>query len=359
VAFWPSTTDNAVASYRIRCAQIRRGLAERGIETTLFRAGSGMIARLRPTGAAPDILILSKRTKEAAFELADDLKRKHGTRTVLDLCDNLFFSADPAEAAGRAVRLGSRLNGFDAIVTPSAYLRDAIAAHVRPDMTFVIIPDAVEQEPQASLGVRLREAPAFRRLSALRAELARSGVSEGRRLVWYGISGTKKARNGLYDVDAHAAVLERHHRRRPLSLTVVTDSRRRYDETLAGRSFPTFFVRWNYWTFNACLRLHDIAVLPVQRNEYNWAKSANRLTTALANGLAVCATAIPSYEPFRGSAVLDDWEDGLADLMASEAGRRARIEAGRAVIDTEYTLQAATRKWADLLGQLSRSPVGG
>jgi hypothetical protein len=45
--------------------------------------------------------------------------------------------------------------------------------------------------------------------------------------------------------------------------------------------------------------------------------------------------------------------------MASEAGRRARIEAGRAVIDTEYTLRAATRKWADLLGQLSRGPVGG
>jgi glycosyltransferase involved in cell wall biosynthesis len=351
VAFWPHTTSNAVASYRIRCAQVRRGLAASGVASSLYRG------RVIGSRAAPDILVLSKNTRERAFEQAFALKRAHGTRVVLDISDNVYFGGEHAARAERLRRLTDSLRGLDAIVTPSAFLDEAIAARVGPGPRRAIIPDAVEPEPEPALATRVIEAAAFRRLARLRRELAASGIAEGRRLVWYGISGTRKAQNGLYDFAACADLLEQHNRRQPVSLTVITDSRPVFEEVLGGRGFATRFVKWNFWTFNACVRLHDVAVLPIRRNDYNWAKSANRLTTAFANGVAVCASTIPSYEPFRDSAVLDDFEAGLARLMEAKPEREARIRAARAVIEAGYTLRAVTGKWIGLLADLAEGPA--
>ena len=347
IAFWPNTTDVSVASYRIRCAQIRDGLAARGIPTSLYRP-RGRFAAASPV---PDLLVLVKRTRDADLAAALELGRLHGTRLVLDLCDNIFFGGDTEDAA----RLGGVLGGFDAIVTPSGFLRDAVAAHVPTGMRLPVIPDAVEAEPTPSPVARLIAAPAFLRLSRLRAELAASGVAEGRRLIWFGISGTRKSRNGLYDLAAFSDMLARHDARAPVSLTIVSDSRAKYRELFAGAGFRVRYLDWNFWTFNHCLRLHDIAVLPVRRNDYNWAKSANRLTTAFANGVAVAASAIPSYQPFHDSALLDDWDEGLARLMDAKPERLARIAAARGTIEADYTLAAASAKWASLLAGLSHT----
>ncbi len=350
VAFWPNTTDVSVASYRIRCAQVRDALAARGVPSSLYRPPG----RFSGAGPVPDLLILVKRTREADLLAALELGRRHGTRLVLDLCDNIFFGGDAPDPS-RAARLGAILGGFDAIVTPSEFLRDAVATHVRPDMRFQVIPDAVEAERAPSLAARLIAAPAFARLSRLRADLAASGIAEGRRLIWFGISGTRKSRNGLYDLAAFADALARQDARAPISLTIVSDSRATFRALFGDARFRVRYLEWNFWTFNHCLRAHDIAVLPVRRNDYNWAKSANRLTTAFANGLAVAASGIPSYQPFRDSALLDDWDEGLARLMADGPERRARIAAARDTIEGAYTLAAVGAEWAALLSDLSHT----
>lgn len=356
IVFWPHTTRASVASYRIRCAQIRGALAGQGVETGLWRERPGFVAWLLPERPAPDLLVLSKRTSPAALAQALDLRRHHGTRLVLDLCDNIFFASDDPARRARSARLAEMLSGLDAIVTPSDYLRDVVAAQVRPDMRFEVIPDAVEAEPAPGLAVRLIEAAAFARLAAFRADLAGSGIAEGRRLIWFGISGTRKANNGLSDLEAFAERLEKHNAEAPISLTVVSDSRRRFEETLGSSPIQTRYLEWNYWTFGACLASHDIAILPVRPNAYNLAKSANRLTTAFAHGVAVCASGIPSYAPFRECAVLDDWDEGLAGLMRSPQARARRIVAARRIIEADYTLASATRKWRGLFAELLETP---
>lgn len=346
IVFWPHATDLAVASYRIRCAQVRAGLAAAGVPTGLWRRGGG------PFAAAPDLLVLSKLTRPEALARALALKRDHGTRLVVDLCDNVFFGAEAPERRERARALATALDGFDAVVTPSLFLMEAVAAHLRPSMRFVVIPDAVEALPQPGLPRLALETRAFRALGAMEADLRAAGVAEGRRLIWFGISGTRRAQNGLADLEAFAPMLEAHDIEAPITLTVVTDSRPRYEEAFGRSPLRTRFLAWNFWTFNSCLAAHDIAVLPVRSNPYNLAKSANRMTTAFARGLAVAASAIPSYEPFRSVAVLDDFGAGLGRLMRSGAERRRRVEAAQAIIDADYRLASVVGKWRVLIAEL-------
>ena len=348
IAFWPRSTRNSVASYRIRCARVRDELARRGIATTLYD-GRG----------APDLLLLSKRSDPASLEQALALREEHGTRVLLDLSDNVYFGADTAEGAERArfEALTAALRRLDAIVTPSAFLRDAIAARVGDGPRFEVIPDAVEPVPAPGLGARLWNARAFHALGRLRRAVAAGGAGRGRRLLWFGISGTKKARNGLYDLETLTGSLARHQAEAPLSLTILSDDRRKYAELFAAAPFPTFYADWNYWTFDASFAGHDIALLPVRRNDYNWAKSANRLTTAFARGVAVAATGIPAYAPFADCAVLDDWEDRLGALMRDHAGRASRIRAGAARALASYGPGPIATRWEALFAELVGRPL--
>lgn len=352
IAFWPRSTRNSVASYRIRCARIRDELARRGISAALYDG--------REDGrGAPDLLILSKRSDPASLDRALALRERHGTRILLDLSDNVYFGAETAEGAARAgfEALTAALRRLDAVVTPSDFLRDAIAARVGAGPRFVVIADAVEPVPEADLATRLWNARAFHALGRLRRAVAAGGAGQGRRLIWFGISGTKKARNGLYDLETLTPNLARHHAEAPLSLSILSDNRRKYTELFAAAPFPTFYADWSYWTFDACFAGHDIALLPARRNDYNWAKSANRLTTAFARGVAVAATGIPSYGAFADCAVLDDWDGGLAELMRDHPGRAARIRVGAERAWASYGPEPIARRWEELFADLLGRPL--
>lgn len=339
-----------MASYRIRCARMRDELARRGIVTTLYDRRD-----------APDLLVLSKRSDPASLDHALALRERHGTRILLDLSDNVYFGADTAEGAARAgfEALTAALRRLDALVTPSAFLRDAIAARVGAGPRFEVIPDAVEPVPEADFATRLWNARAFSALGRLRRAVAAGGAGQGRRLLWFGISGTKKARNGLYDLETLTQGLARHHEKAPLSLSIVSDSRPKYAELFAGAPFPTFYTDWNYWTFDACFDGHDIAILPARCNDYNWAKSANRLTTAFARGVAVAATGIPAYGAFADCAVLDDWDGGLGALMRDHSDRAARMRVGAARARANYGPVPVARRWEELFAGILDRPLSG
>lgn len=299
----------------------------------------------------PSILILSKRTKSSSLDHALALKNRYGTKLVIDLCDNVYFRKDETDESQtqKHLELSAKLNSFDVIVVPSYYLKEQIARHLREDMRFVVIPDAVEKTPVISGWRKLVDRRAFQDLANISDSIEHSEIESGRRLVWYGISGTNSALNGLFDVAAYAEHLENHHKIKPLSLTVISDNKQRYDEVISKRAFKSYYLDWNYFTIEQALRLHDISILPIRSNSYNLSKSANRLTTAMANGLAVCASAIPSYEPFRECAVFDDWQDGLAHLMNSKEKRQQQLDRGQKLILAEYSLEAVGEKWHGLL----------
>jgi hypothetical protein len=135
-------------------------------------------------------------------------------------------------------------------------------------MTFVIIPDAVEKTPGISAWRKLVDRRAFQDLANtnISDSIEHSEIESGRRLVWYGISGTNSALNGMFDVAAYAEHLENHHKIKPLSLTVISDNKQYYDEVIGKRAFKSYYLDWNYFTIEQALRLHDISILLIRSN---------------------------------------------------------------------------------------------
>lgn len=239
------------------------------------------------------------------------------------------------------------------VVTPSPYLENELRQHIRKDMTFRVIPDAVEKAPASPAADRPEHAKALAALDDFRKAVSENGISAGRRLVWFGVSGTQAARNGMYDVEAYCDVLRQLNAEAPLSLSIVSDDEGRYRELFANAGFTTHYLDWNFFTFNPALKLHDIAILPIRTNRYTLSKSANRITTAFDNGLAVCASLIPSYEPFQGVAVFDDWNTGLAELMGNPQSRQARIAQAGQIIAEQYSLPVIAGAWRQVFDELS------
>lgn len=354
ISFWPQTLNINVASYRIRCAQVVEALREAGTPVRLYSDKISRYFQFLPFMSAPDILVLSKRTRLTSLKRAVGLKQRYGTKLILDLSDNIYFESESDKSGDRKkrARLPSYVNQFDMIVTPSPYLENELRQHIRKDMAFRVIPDAVEKDAVFCDSTRQQEAKAFQALSVFETEVAANGVEAGRRLVWFGVAGRPEAKNGMYDLESCCAAFEKHNAQKPLSLSIISDSAERYRELFAGAGFSTHYLDWNFFTVNPALKLHDIAVLPIRTNSYTLSKSANRITTAFADDLAVCASLIPSYEPFQGVAVFDDWDDGLAALMADNQQRRHRVKQARAIISERYSLPVIAAEWQKIFASL-------
>lgn len=354
ISFWPQTRNLNVASYRIRCAQVIDALREAGLHVGIYSDKIRRYFQFLPFMSAPDILILSKRTRLTSLARAVGLKKKYGTKLVLDLSDNIYFESEKDKAGTRKKRekLPFYVNHFDMVVTPSPYLESELRQHIRHDMLFRVIPDAVENEPAPLMNAKDHQA-AQQALEKLQREIDENSITAGRRLVWFGVSGTAAARNGMYDLEAYCDILEKHNANTPLSLTIISDDEARYRDLFSKVSFKTYYLDWNFVTFNPALKLHDIAVLPIRTNRYTMSKSANRITTAFANNLAVCASLIPSYEPFVNAAVFDDWHGGLEQLMAQNEERQARIKKAQETIARQYSLPAIVDEWRKVFDSLT------
>ncbi|QCI97342.1 glycosyltransferase family 4 protein [Agrobacterium larrymoorei] len=351
VHFWPHTKKTSVASHRIRCQNVMRGLQKIGISTAYYQSLLHRRFNSFFLNRPPKILVLSKRTKLSSLEWAIKLKQEHNTKLILDICDNIFFNSTDERNVNYRKTVAA-LNMFDLVVTPSNFLANAIAHHLHPQMRVEVVLDAVEQSiPYGKLDHVFRRKP-ISELEGLRANIQASGVELGRRLVWFGHHGTTKAQNGMFDLEHFANIFEQHHAEKPISLTIISNNKERYLQIFEKHRFTTQYLEWNLGTVDHALQMHDIALIPVRQNNYNLSKSANRVTTSLANGLAVCASAIDSYEPFRSCITLDDWEDGLRKLMASPQKRQRCVDEGMRLVEQHYTQAAVSRRWQQLLQDL-------
>ena len=342
VAFWPHTTDWQVASARLRCREIVSGLNAAGLATALYR----------PDGAAPHVLVLSKRYDRESLAHATGLRAAHGTRLVLDLCDNHFHNDHPTPLfIERAQQLAQAVRQVDRVIVASPALADAVRREV-PDAPAVdVIGDLVESRLQPPPRWRARIAARWQ-LLRLRRALRRDGTAGGRRLVWFGNHGSPNVDAGMQDLKSIRAALEQHHRTAPLSLTVISNSRERFDALTQGWPWPSHYLPWSSASFDDALALHDVALIPVRLNPFTVCKTANRVATAAVHGLAVAADEIPAYGEFRACVVLNDWQGGLARLMSDAEQRRASVACVHAVLQAQYTPAIVCARWRAVIESL-------
>jgi hypothetical protein len=145
-------------------------------------------------------------------------------------------------------------------------------------------------------------------------------------------------------------------RKRPVSLTVISNHHGKYARLTASWQIPTCYLSWHRWTFSRALRMHDVAVIPIRRNPFTECKTNNRVATALIHGVAVAADSIPSYRALAEGIVLDDWAAGLQRLTSDAAFRSGSIERGAALVRSGWSIEQIAKHWLRALSQWDAEP---
>ena len=338
-AFWPHTEDDRVASARLRCGLIVRELQRTGFDARVHRPGD----------VAPRTLVLSKRYDPASLAHAQDLRVRQGTRVMLDLCDNHFHYDRAGEPfVQRSADLVAAVRAVDGVVAASDALAEVVRLHVPDGPRIDVIGDPIES--RLSPPRRWQERMQDRwRLMHLRRRLRQAAPAQGRRLVWFGNHGSPNVEGGMSDLESVERQLHDHHRQRPLSLTVISNSRERFETLTRGWEFNCLYLPWSTGSFDDALTLHDVALIPVRVNPFTLCKTANRIATASVHGLAVAADTIPAYEEFSDCVVLGDWGAGLERLMDHADERHAAVVRACARLQERYALSVVASRWMALL----------
>jgi hypothetical protein len=164
--------------------------------------------------------------------------------------------------------------------------------------------------------------------------------------VWFGNSGSERPEFGLVHLARIVPVLEELHRSLPVHLTVVSDSRRLYDQHVARASIPTSYRAWRRSRVAAQLARGDVCILPIVANPYTVCKTNNRLWTAFLVGLPVVASPIPSYEEFGDWVLFEDWGRSITSYAEDPDLARRHVEGARAHIERTYTPQHLVDQWS-------------
>ncbi len=343
-AWWPHTTDARVASYRLRCLQIVDALRVQGHAAGLYTPGN----------APPGVLVLSKRYDEESMSHAAVLSRQHGTRLVLDLCDNHFHY--PATANGslqrRAEALRSAVSRVDLVTTASQALKEVVSAECPSAPAIVVVDDAAEDPFDPGWSTRWSHWRDELALRGLRSWL--TPFPRERRLVWFGNHGSPGMQAGLSELEKLQSPLEAAAiSHGPLCLTLISNHAGHAAQLTRDWKIPTRYLPWQASTFSRALRDHSATLIPITPNPFTRCKTANRVLTAYAHRLNVIADSIPSYLPFADCAVLDDWGHGLHGYLSDAARRQADVAQGQARLQERYSLAHITAQWVSALATVS------
>jgi len=338
-AWWPHKASETVASYRLRCAQIVAELNRRGVACGLYAPG-----------VTPKALVLSKRYDEASVAEAVALREAHGTRIVLDLCDNHFsFDGQDAQWQARSERLRRAVAAADLVTASTETLADVIRAACPHARSVTVIGDAAEQPHDPTFSEKLGDVGAEVQLSVLESKL----VADRRRLVWFGNHGSDYASGGMLDLQRIYPLLETLDAETPLQLTIISNSVEKYRLTTKAWRIKTHYLRWRPTTFSRAMRLHELCLIPIGDNPFTRCKTNNRVATALLHDVPVVADSIPAYEAFADSIALNDWEGGLRLLLNDSAEAKRRVALGKARLAADWTLPVIADRWLATLRTLA------
>lgn len=348
VDFWPHTDSANVASTRIRCLQVVTGLRGLGVYSRLVPANDSP-----DPGAAPSVLVLAKRYDAGSIACGLALRERAGTKLVLDLCDNHFYSdqALPVWQA-RVDELRRAVHAVDAVVTASPVLAGIVREQCPKVKAVHVVPDALDEWP---MPVRLRWAERRQQLR-LWYFLRAHPVTSGRRLMWFGNRGSDYAAGGMQDLSLIADFLHSHHARQPISLTVVSNSFDAWRQLAKLWSLPTLYLPWSMAVFRHAQLRHDVALIPAEINPWTSCKTNNRLATAFIAGQAVAASRLPAYEEFADLAALDDWDAGLAALMDNAGERARRIQLASERLRQRFQIDVVCQRWHTVIGYVISMP---
>ncbi|MDQ8024018.1 MAG: hypothetical protein REI94_19425 [Moraxellaceae bacterium] len=349
-AWYVPAVNERRAGLRYRCLYPIAALRKLGVDASVFDADAGLPACV--VFDAWSIFPTVAGAEKAAQILPTARKlREQGVRILLDNCDNQF-SGNADEGWAKATSdLQQLATMADVVVTCSDELAHIMQARCGLETTPRVIGDPIE-ERIAYMGDsfwRSLLSPgrkrSWLRYLGHRARLAAERSRGITPLVWFGAHGNSFSDGGMLDLARITPLLAEIHRDHPVSLTVISNNRGKFETHFADHPFPTHYMDWDRITFLQMLRLHAISLLPISLNDFTRCKSANRLVLSLHHGLNVVADAIPSYGMFAPVCHLDDWESGLRRYLRSPQLRAEHVRAGRQLADQHFSHECIGRQW--------------
>lgn len=278
-----------------------------------------------------DVLVLQKPITARAEALVERC-RERGTKTVLDICDNVFhYRLDrPSEATEIAARVRRLAAAVDLVTSSTPTLAEVIRQETGREA--LIVDDVVE---------RPRLAP-----RALGSAIRRLSYRQPFRLVWFGSAGMESPPHGMVDLARLLPLLEELRQELPLHLRIVSNSRAAYARYFSRAQVPTTYSEWGPRRISLELARSDACLLPVNANPLTLCKTGNRAISSLLHGVPVIADPIPSYLELEPFLVLSDWAGGLTRYARDPALRRRHVREGRAYIRRKYTPEHVVQQWS-------------
>lgn len=273
--------------------------------------------------------------------------RKSGTRLVLDNCDNQFAGEHDAAWSNGCKYLRELAEQADTVVVCSEFLAGVMQNQCKLAKPAVVIGDPVETQ------IRYPGDSIFRSLFSIGRKVSwarylrhRAWINPRRTpLVWFGFHGVGSAKSGMANLLAIRSELESVNLAYPLSLTIISNNKKKFEQIFNDWNFPVAYLEWDRITFMAAMRLHTICLLPSAVNNYTAAKSANRVVTALSCGLNVICDEIPSYKIFSGAVQFGDWRKNTELFINDPEMRLRQIASGVDLVAREFSLPAIAGKW--------------
>ena len=347
------TVNPRSASLRYRCLYPMAELTRLGRSVDFWQDGELIDGQLTLVFEGWSLFptVNSAAVATALVEFAE-MAAALGATIIVDNCDNQFASEAVSAQWTQGLELLQRLATVSHVfVSCSTELQAVLRQNLRTTVRHTVIDDPVEQHTRLDVDRLWKRVLSPQRWLAW-ASTCRHGLKllgdrvSGRvPVVWYGSHGNSFASGGMFDLLAIRPALEAANAAKPISLTVVSNNKRKFDQNFVDFKFPVYYVEWNRVTFHALLRQHSIVVIPSSDNPFTRCKSSNRLTLALHHGLAVIADPMPAYLAYQDIVELGNWHANLSKLTQSRKARLHQIAAARQVLDERNGIAVITKRW--------------
>jgi hypothetical protein len=335
IAWHAKSYSASMASVRLRLLEPLAWLRSRGVDVQIYDDAVG------PAGY--DVIVFCKSYTRRALEIARAARALRKC-VIFDICDNLFEKGARFGAGSKLARVQEMLS----LATHVTVSTDALARQLQaliPELAekSSVIPDVLDHHPIGEL--QEPSANTLRELENLRRFLATH--PSALHCVWFGkstgnLSGLAALQEAVREMEVFALT-------HPVTLTVISNKRWRYQLASLHWGLPSYFMPWSLETFHEALALHSVAVVPVLRNGFTAGKTINRVATAVESGLGVVADSIESYEEMRPFVVLDDWQAGLRRYLEHPPARDLRLAEARRHLRSRYGSETVGQRWQQVL----------
>lgn len=347
VVWMPRSRSLSVAGFRIRTWNVVRILRDRGWNVEISDGR---------WGRCPDIIVLSKRYDDDAISLVSK-KKAQGARIVFDLFDNHFYNPNHLKSLQSAsLNIRRMISLSDIVVASTEMMAAMILDYMGTNVDIEVIPDSYEEKLPLEACKWYLQSKGRLDIWKHRKWLASRPINSGR-LVWFGIHGGANADYGMKDISHISPILNRLNEEIRVSLTVISNSIKKYASLKKTWCFDSRYVEWSACSFDDILSLHDICVIPIDLNPFTQVKTANRPVTALAHGVAVVADSIPSYEILKGGIRLGNWEQNLRDYLFNPEIRQQEIDLGRRIIEEQLSPDVVASRWEAVFDRVISTPI--